>query len=111
MTPNTRSFFAPELHIPNGTTNIDFYLDFGAKEHFCFRNDDGSIHVVELEIDGAIFHLHVTMRPTIATSSLVAFKANDFEYGAIIGFADIVDIQPYGREHEDDVKTGRKSLR
>ncbi|MBI1227012.1 MAG: VOC family protein [Bacteroidetes bacterium] len=54
--------FAPELHIPNGTTNIDFYTKFGATEHFCFRNDDNSIHVAELEIDGAIFHLHETMR-------------------------------------------------
>lgn len=54
--------FAPELHIPNGTFNIDFYIKFGATEHFCFRNDDNSIHVAELEIDGAIFHLHETMR-------------------------------------------------
>ena len=54
--------FAPELHIPNGTFNIDFYKNFGAKEHFCLRNDDGSIHVAELEIDGAIFHVHETMQ-------------------------------------------------
>lgn len=53
--------FAPELHIPNGTSNIDFYKKFGAIEHFCLRNDDGSIHVAELEIDGAVFHLHETM--------------------------------------------------
>jgi PhnB protein len=56
------TFFAPELHIPNGTFKIDFYTKFGAKEHFCFRNDDDSIHVAELEIDGCIFHLHETMR-------------------------------------------------
>jgi len=54
--------FAPELHIPNGTFDIDFYTRFGATEHFCFRNDDGSIHVAELEMNGAIFHLHETMR-------------------------------------------------
>ena len=54
--------FAPELHIPNGTYNIDFYIKFGATEHFCLRNDDGSIHVAELEINGAIFHLHEIMR-------------------------------------------------
>lgn len=59
--PNTTQF-APELHIPNGTQNIDFYTKFGATEHFCFRNDDGSIHVAELEINGAVFHLHETMR-------------------------------------------------
>ncbi|HLO92526.1 MAG TPA: VOC family protein [Lentimicrobium sp.] len=57
-----KTHFAPELHIPNGTFNIDFYTNLGAKEHFCLRNDDGSIHVAELEIDGAIFHLHETMR-------------------------------------------------
>ena len=57
-----KAHFAPELHIPNGTLNIDFYTKFGAKEHFCFRNEDGSIHVAELEIGGAIFHVHETMR-------------------------------------------------
>jgi len=56
------TYFAPELHIPNGTYNIDFYLKFGATQHFCLRNDDQSIHVAELEINGAIFHLHETMR-------------------------------------------------
>lgn len=54
--------FAPELHIPNGTFEIDFYTRWGAVEHFCFRNDDGSIHVAELDFDGAIFHIHETMR-------------------------------------------------
>ncbi|MCE7065220.1 glyoxalase/bleomycin resistance/extradiol dioxygenase family protein [Dyadobacter sp. CY326] len=57
--------FAPELHIPNGTIEIDFYKKFGATENFCLRNDDGSIHVVELEINGAIFHLHETMREAL----------------------------------------------
>jgi len=61
-TINDKTHFAPELHIPYGTVNIDFYTKFGATEHFCFRNDDGSVHVAELEINGAIFHLHETMR-------------------------------------------------
>ena len=59
---NATTHFAPELHIPNKTFDIDFYMKFGATENFCFRNDDGSIHVAELEINGAIFHLHETMR-------------------------------------------------
>ncbi len=59
------TYFAPELHIPKGTFNIDFYKEFGAIEHFCFRNDDDSIHVAELEINGAIFHLHETMRDAL----------------------------------------------
>ncbi|MBI2272371.1 MAG: VOC family protein [Bacteroidetes bacterium] len=57
--------FAPELYIPNGTIEIDFYKKFGATENFCFRNDDGSIHVAELEINGAIFHVHETMRDAL----------------------------------------------
>lgn len=57
--------FAPELHIPNGITNIDFYKKLGAVENFCFRNDDGSIHVAELVLDGAIFHIHETMREAL----------------------------------------------
>lgn len=59
---NNTTHFAPELHIPNGTFNIDFYINFGATEHFCLRNDDNSIHVAELEMAGAIFHLHETMQ-------------------------------------------------
>lgn len=62
METNTNPHFAPELHIPNGTVNIDFYRQFGATEHFVFRNEDGSIHVAELEMGGAIFHLHETVR-------------------------------------------------
>ncbi|MBG9377909.1 VOC family protein [Panacibacter sp. DH6] len=57
--------FAPELHIPNGTKSIEFYTRFGATENFCFRNDDESIHVAELEINGAIFHVHETMRDAL----------------------------------------------
>lgn len=61
MNTKVMTHFAPELHIPNGTTSIEFYTKFGATEHFILRNDDGSIHVAELEIDGAVFHLHETM--------------------------------------------------
>lgn len=54
--------FAPELFIPNGVSNIAFYSDaFGATEVFRFTNDDGGIHVAELAINGAIFHLHEEM--------------------------------------------------
>jgi len=53
------TFFAPELYINNGVRDISFYKNaFGATENLCFTNDDGSIHVVELSIDGAIFHIH-----------------------------------------------------
>ncbi len=55
----TQTTFAPLLYIPHGIKDISFYEKaFGAIEHKRFTNDDGSIHVSELSIDGAIFHLH-----------------------------------------------------
>ena len=55
----TKTAFAPLLKIENGITDVSFYKNaFGAVEHFCFTNDDGSIHVAEFNIDGAIFHVH-----------------------------------------------------
>lgn len=54
-----KTAFAPELFIPKGTKDITFYSKaFAAKELRQWLNDDGSIHVAELSIDGAIFHLH-----------------------------------------------------
>src|ERR1700712_2606282 len=51
--------FAPVLYLPNGITNIDFYKKaFNAVENFRFTNDDGSLHVAELVVDGAVFHVH-----------------------------------------------------
>lgn len=56
---DSRTSFAPELFINNGVKDISFYeRAFGASEQMRFSNDDGSIHVVELSIDGAIFHIH-----------------------------------------------------
>lgn len=53
------TFFAPQLYIPAGVTDISFYEKaFAAVETMGFSNDDGSVHVAELSIDGAIFHIH-----------------------------------------------------
>ena len=55
----SNTFCAPELYINNRVKDISFYKNaFGATENLCFTNDDGSIHVAELSINGAIFHLH-----------------------------------------------------
>jgi PhnB protein len=55
----TKPTFAPQLVIPNGVTDISFYINaFGATELRRFSNDDGTIHVSELSINGALFHLH-----------------------------------------------------
>jgi PhnB protein len=51
--------FVPMLAIKKGTMEIGFYEKaFGAIEHRRWSNDDGSIHVAELSIDGALFHFH-----------------------------------------------------
>ena len=65
MTTNqSRPFFAPQLFIDNGVKDISFYANaFGATENLCFFNDDGSIHVAELSINGTIFHLHEVTKP------------------------------------------------
>ena len=61
---NDQLFFAPQLLINNGTTDISFYEKaFGAKENLCLYNDDGSIHVAELSINRIIFHLHEVTKP------------------------------------------------
>jgi PhnB protein len=58
-TVNNKTFFAPQLFIPSEVTDISFYLKaFGAVEIHAWRNDNGSIHVAELSIQGTIFHLH-----------------------------------------------------
>ena len=54
-----KTSFAPEIFINNGIKDISFYQKaFGATELRRFSNDDGSIHVAELFIDGAMFHIH-----------------------------------------------------
>jgi PhnB protein len=56
---NSKIAIIPMLYIPHGTMDIDFYKNaFGAEIFRCFKNDDGSIHVAELIVDGAIFRFH-----------------------------------------------------
>ncbi|MEP6684022.1 MAG: VOC family protein [Parafilimonas sp.] len=56
---NKQTFFAPQLLINNGVKDISFYAEaFGAVENLCLKDDDDTIHVAELSINGAIFHLH-----------------------------------------------------
>lgn len=54
--------FAPELLLKVVAPAVDYYKKaFGALEVRRFANDDGSIHVAELSIGGALFHLHEEM--------------------------------------------------
>jgi len=53
------TFFAPQLTIKVIAPAVEFYKKvFDAKVIRLFNNDDGSIHVAEMEIDGALFHIH-----------------------------------------------------
>lgn len=55
------TFFAPQLYISPGVTDISFYtIAFGALELQRWANGDGSIHVAELSIKDNLFHLHET---------------------------------------------------
>jgi PhnB protein len=59
MTHTTKTVFVPMLVIPHGTMSVEFYKSaFGATETKHLTNDDGSIHVSEMFIDGAMFHFH-----------------------------------------------------
>jgi len=59
MKEKARTTFIPMLAIPKGTMDIEFYKNaFGATELRRWSNDDNSIHVAELSIDNARFHLH-----------------------------------------------------
>ena len=59
MTEINKTFFAPQLYIQSGVKDIDFYLKgLGAIELRRILNDDGTVHVAELSINGALFHLH-----------------------------------------------------
>lgn len=107
----SKPFFAPQLYIRNGVRDIDFYVKaFGAIELRRFSNDDGTIHVSELSIDGALFHLHeevsrvnqfspekvngtttliglfvpdvdIVMNNAIAAGATVISPAQDYDYG------------------------------
>jgi PhnB protein len=82
------TFFAPQLFVNNGVFDISFYSKaFGATEQLHLSNDDGSLHVAELSIDGAIFHLHeVTAKPAFfspdkhnGTTTLIGLFVTDVD--------------------------------
>jgi PhnB protein len=55
----TSTFFAPMLYLKVVAPAIEFYKKaFGAIELNRWSNDDGTVHVAELSINNAIFHLH-----------------------------------------------------
>lgn len=59
MNNGSKTFFAPHLFLKNVRAAMEFYIKaFGAIELRRWVNDDGSVHVAEMSINGAMFHLH-----------------------------------------------------
>lgn len=53
-----KTCFAPLLIIKEGIAAIEFYKEaFGAVEVVRYTNPDGTIHVAEMMIEGAMFHI------------------------------------------------------
>lgn len=63
----------PMLYLESPAAAIDFYKEaFGAVEHWRVSNDDGSVHVAEMSIEGAVFRFHeeVTRDRELSPSTL-----------------------------------------
>jgi PhnB protein len=63
------TFFAPHLTVRNVLAELEFCkAAFGAVELRRFSNSDGSVHVAEMSINGALFHVHEEMPCTTEMS-------------------------------------------
>jgi PhnB protein len=127
--------FSPMLYIPHGIRDISFYEKaFGAIEMQRWCNDDESIHVAELQLGEALFHVHeenqekgqfepnnrpgittvlglfvedvdVVMASALSAGAILVMAAQDFDYGYRQG--EIRD--PFGHiwsiQKKDDLKT------
>jgi len=60
MKAYTQTTFVPQFFVrKDGADAVEFYKKaFDAVELRRFSNDDGTVHVSELEIGGAVFHIH-----------------------------------------------------
>jgi PhnB protein len=55
-------FFAPHLTVRNVQAELEFCkAAFGGEELRRWSNPDGSVHVAEMSINGALFHIHEEM--------------------------------------------------
>lgn len=84
------TYFAPQLYIPHGIKDISFYKNaFDAAELRSFLNEDGSIHVAELSINGALFHLHEE-KPGAGQFSALQVKGTTVFVGLFVPDVDAV---------------------
>jgi len=69
------TFFAPMIYLKRVAPAIEFYKNaFDAIELWRRSNDDGSVHVAEMSIHGALFHMHeeVTRNDELSPETLKA---------------------------------------
>lgn len=79
-----RTFFAPHLTLKNVLAGVEFYkAAFGAVELRRWSNPDGSVHVAEMEIDGALFHMHEEV-PAAGAFSPETLKGTTFAVGLFV---------------------------
>jgi PhnB protein len=63
------TFFAPHLTVRNVLAELNFCkAAFGAVELRRFSNPDGTVHVAEMSIGGAMFHIHEQMPDSVEMS-------------------------------------------
>lgn len=84
------AIFAPQLYIRSGVRDISFYSKaFGAVELRRWTNDDGSIHVAELSINDALFHIH-EQTPRNSQFSPEQLNGTTVLIGLLVGDVDAV---------------------
>jgi PhnB protein len=78
------TFFAPHLTVQNVLAELNFCkAAFGAVELRRFSNPDGSVHVAEMSIGGALFHIHEEM-PGSAEMSPETLKGTSSAIGLFV---------------------------
>ena len=78
------AFFAPHLTVRNVLAELNFCkAAFGALELRRFSNPDGSVHVAEMSIGGALFHIHEEM-PGSAEMSPETLKGTSSAIGLFV---------------------------
>ncbi|HEY3860440.1 MAG TPA: VOC family protein [Verrucomicrobiae bacterium] len=82
--PFEAPFFAPQLILNDVLAGMEFYkAAFGAIELRRWSNPDGSVHVAEMAIGRAMFHLHEEM-PGSGESSPATLKGTTFLMGLFV---------------------------
>ena len=78
------TFFAPHLTVRDVLAELNFCkAAFGAVELRRFSNPDGSVHVAEMSIGGALFHIHEEM-PGSAEMSPETLKGTSSAIGLFV---------------------------